>query len=68
MAVLGRNRIKEHKGEHCMAHVLIQSPEQLAPYMGSLLAAKVMAGDTETTGLDPHTDRLRLVQIAINNG
>ena len=55
-------------GSNAMAYVVIKSPEQLAPYMGSLLAAKVIAVDTETTGLDPHADRLRLVQIAISDG
>lgn len=47
-----------------MAYVLIRSPMALSQYMGSLLEAKVVAVDTETTGLDPHVDRLRLVQIA----
>lgn len=50
-----------------MAYVLIRSPEELSPYIGSLINARVIAVDTETTGLDPHVDRLRLVQIAIDD-
>lgn len=51
-----------------MAYELIRSPEQLVPHMGCLLEAGVIAVDTETTGLDPHGDRLRLVQIAAGCG
>ncbi len=47
-----------------MTPVIITSTQQLVPYLGSLRQARVMAVDTETTGLDPHGDRLRLVQIA----
>ena len=49
-------------------YMLIQSEEDLAPYLGVIREAKVIAVDTETTGLDPHSDRLRLVQIALDNG
>lgn len=44
---------------------LIRSVEALQPYMPELLMAKVMGVDTETTGLDPHKDRLRLIQISL---
>ncbi len=44
---------------------LIRSVEALQPYMSELLTAKVMGVDTETTGLDPHKDRLRLIQISL---
>ena len=44
---------------------LIRSVEALQPYMPELLTAKVMGVDTETTGLDPHKDRLRLIQISL---
>lgn len=48
-----------------MAHyVLLRTPEEVRPYLERLCAAKVLAVDTETTGLEPHRDRLRLVQIA----
>lgn len=43
----------------------IVSPETFAPYRAALMAAKVIALDLETTGLDPHTDSIRLVQLAV---
>ena len=42
----------------------ILHPADLVPYMEKLTAAKVIAVDTETTGLDPHTCQLRLIQLA----
>jgi DNA polymerase-1 len=42
----------------------ILHPADLMPYMEKLTAAKVLAVDTETTGLDPHTCQLRLIQLA----
>lgn len=42
---------------------MIRTPEQVIPYLKKLKEAKVLAVDTETTGLDAHKDRLRLVQI-----
>ncbi|MEM5819221.1 MAG: bifunctional 3'-5' exonuclease/DNA polymerase, partial [Desulfitobacterium hafniense] len=47
-----------------MAIKLILRPADLMPYMEKLTGAKVIAVDTETTGLDPHTCRLRLIQLA----
>ena len=38
--------------------------EALERELPELLAAPVLGLDTETTGLDPHADRLRLVQLA----
>lgn len=38
---------------------------EIAPYVPELMRAKVLAVDTETTGLDPHADRLRLIQLAV---
>lgn len=45
--------------------LLIKSMDQLRALPALLYSAKVMGVDTETTGLDPHTDRLRLIQIAV---
>ena len=42
---------------------MIRTPEQVIPYLKKLKEVKVLAVDTETTGLDAHKDRLRLVQL-----
>ena len=47
-----------------MEYVLITQKEDLLPLLPALMRAKVLAVDTETTGLDPHTDRVRLIQLA----
>ena len=47
-----------------MEYILITGKEELLPYAPVINCAKVLAVDTETTGLDPHTDRIRLIQIA----
>ena len=39
-------------------------PDDLKPYWENLTATKVIAVDTETTGLDPHTCEIRLIQLA----
>ena len=44
---------------------LVTEPAQLDTLLPRLLAAPLIAVDTETTGLDPLTDRLRLVQLAV---
>jgi DNA polymerase-1 len=44
--------------------MIIQSKEDLLVAIDSLSKSKVFALDTETTGLDPHTDKVRLVSIA----
>ena len=43
---------------------LILHPDELTPFMSVLKTQKVISIDTETTGLDPHTHRIRLIQIA----
>ena len=43
---------------------LISRPDDLTPFMEVLKQQKVLSIDTETTGLDPHTHRIRLIQIA----
>ncbi|MBR8834451.1 MAG: bifunctional 3'-5' exonuclease/DNA polymerase [Stigonema ocellatum SAG 48.90 = DSM 106950] len=43
---------------------LVQDAQSLESACQSLATAKVIGIDTETTGLDPRTHRLRLVQIA----
>lgn len=47
---------------------LLQDPGAVAALLPELLCAPVLGLDTETTGLDPHTDRLRLVQLAVPDG
>ncbi|MCL1472012.1 bifunctional 3'-5' exonuclease/DNA polymerase [Argonema antarcticum] len=44
---------------------LITNPSRLSEVLLPLLKARVLAIDTETTGLDPLSDRIRLIQIAI---
>ncbi len=46
-----------------MEYRFILSPEELQPYFPQLMRARQIAVDTETTGLDPHTSRLRLIQL-----
>ena len=43
---------------------MVTEPAQLETVLPQLLDAPVVAVDTETTGLDPLTDRLRLIQLA----
>jgi DNA polymerase-1 len=50
--------------EKVMDIKLILSRNDLLPNMGALRSQKILGVDCETTGLDPHRDRLRLVQIA----
>ncbi|WP_069999150.1 hypothetical protein [Cellulosilyticum sp. I15G10I2] len=38
--------------------------DDFIPYIEKLSAAKVIAVDTETTGLDPHIHQIRLIQLA----
>ena len=45
----------------------VQSDAELESAIAPLLTAKILAIDTETTDTDPHTDRLRLVQLATPN-
>ncbi|MCL2060050.1 MAG: bifunctional 3'-5' exonuclease/DNA polymerase [Oscillospiraceae bacterium] len=47
-----------------MEYIVITSKEALLPYLPTIKRAKVLAVDTETTGLDPHTARVRLIQLA----
>ncbi len=47
-----------------MKTLRITARDQLAPYIAPIQGANLLAIDTETTGLDPHQDRLRLIQIA----
>ena len=46
-----------------MEYRLILSAEELKPYFPQLMRAKQIAVDTETPGFDPHTSRLRLIQL-----
>jgi DNA polymerase I-like protein with 3'-5' exonuclease and polymerase domains len=51
----------ECKNRVFFAVLVGEVPERWQPYRN----ADVLAVDTETTGLDPHTDRVRLVQLAV---
>ncbi len=43
---------------------LIATSEEIARTAAELCAPEVIGFDTETTGLDPHTSKLRLIQLA----
>lgn len=43
---------------------LIRNRDELLPYLNKLKEQRLIAIDTETTGLDPHYAKLRLAQIA----
>ena len=45
--------------------LLIETADQVKKASARLKSAKIMGIDSETTGLDPHTSRLRLIQIAV---
>lgn len=45
-------------------YTLIQNKSNIIPYLPEIKQTKILAVDTETTGLDPHTAKLRLIQIA----
>ena len=47
---------------------LITAARELAQVLPALCAAPLVGVDTETTGLDPLTDRVRLVQFAVPGG
>ena len=47
-----------------MKYIIILNKNEILPYLAEIKQADVLAVDTETTGLDAHTDRLRLIQIA----
>ena len=47
-----------------MDFTLVTCKDDIAPYLSALRQSKILAVDTETTGLDPHIDRIRLVQLA----
>lgn len=46
-------------------YAFVQSNADLEAAIAPFLNAKILAIDTETTGRDPHTARLRLVQLAV---
>ena len=46
---------------------LITSPGEVSSVVDALRAEPAIGLDTETTGLDPHTTRLRLLQLATAN-
>jgi DNA polymerase-1 len=48
--------------------VVVCDTHQLTAVLPRFLAAPTLGLDTETTGLDPFMDRLRLVQLAVPDG
>lgn len=48
-----------------MEFLLISNINDIVPYERELLSASVIAIDTEITGLDPHTNKIRLIQLAV---
>ena len=48
------------------SYTFLPADGRLADHKEYLLKAIVIGVDTETTGLDPHTERLRLVQLAVH--
>ena len=44
---------------------VIYTAQDFKPYVSDIKKAKVIAVDTETTGLNPHAHKLRLIQIAV---
>lgn len=46
---------------------LILHLNDFIPYIEKLSAAKVISVDTETTGLDPHIHKIRLIQLAADD-
>jgi DNA polymerase-1 len=47
-----------------LEYKLIKSADGISPFLAGLRKAKTLAVDTETTGLDPHTGSIRLIQLA----
>ena len=47
-----------------MNYILIKSETEIPNYISAFAREKIIACDIETTGLDPHTDRIRLIQFA----
>jgi DNA polymerase-1 len=50
-------------GEVAPAYRLVTEPADLDRVVAELAGAQVLGLDCETTGLDPHADRLRLIQL-----
>lgn len=48
-------------------HTLVEDASQLRDNIVPFMVRDVISIDTETTGLDPHRDRVRLVQVAAEN-
>lgn len=47
------------------SYLLIQDRKTLARQLKAVQNTRLFGIDCETTGLDPHSDRIRLVQIAV---
>ncbi len=63
-----RKRIVGERPENTYTeYVLVEDSEQLSNAIAKLKTAQVIAIDTETTGLDPHKSKVRLIQLAVDN-
>jgi len=56
-----------HRLKDSVVYDFIQDSERFEQAIVPFLSTKRLAIDCETTGIDPHTDRVRLVQIAALN-
>ncbi len=50
-----------------LSHLYFPRDGSFSEYVHDILAEDVIAVDSETTGLDPHVEKIRLVQIAVFN-
>jgi DNA polymerase I len=60
--------VTDHASAHAVvSYKFVEDGEQLAAVLNPLQTCPVIAVDTETTGLDPLKDKIRLIQIAAEN-
>lgn len=48
--------------------VSVSQPEELLPWLPAIEETKAIAVQIETTGPDPHLDRMRLIRLAVDDG
>ena len=48
--------------------MFVTDPAELLPVLSSIDESERVGLDTETTGLNPHRDRVRLLQLATDRG
>ena len=62
-----KTTVSVRAGSRLAAWQLVEDATTLQHALPDLLAAPIVGLDCETTGLDPYTDRLRLIQLATPN-